>query len=224
MATPPDAVRSQLAVVTASASADLSDIASQASPARRLAALLNAVPLVVPAYYDAAGTLAVSWYDERRDESNPSTPYVPRVIGDPATDWIEREAAAFRRSLDDDRLVLDEITRLAEKEIARGFRDSILGNSRMDEDAIGWSRVARGAACKFCLMLAGNGAFYRSETSARFAAHKGCNCAAQPEFRNGKHGPEANVVQYLASNKTRTPEQRARVREYLNDRFPDAPG
>lgn len=225
MATSPEAVRAQLAIVTAAAAADLADVASSAT--RPADAALSALPLIVPNYYDAAGSLAVAWYDERRDEANPHTVYAPRIIGDPATDWIEREVAKFRETLTDieaetQRLV-DEAVRLAEKEVARGFRDSILGNTRMDEDAIGWSRVARPGACKLCLMLAAKGAVF-TDVTAIFAAHTDCHCAARPEFAGGEHGPEASVEQYLASSKRRTPEQRAVLREYLNENFPDAPG
>lgn len=227
MATPPEAVRAELAVVTATASTELAQIAAQA-PTRPVDAALDAVGLVVPAYYDAAGTLAVAWYAERRDESRPSTVYAPNVIGDPTTDWIEREVAKFAETLEADlesetQRILDEVARLAEKEIARGFRDSILGNARMDEDAIGWSRVARPGACKFCVMLADKGSVF-TEATADFAAHTDCNCATRPEFRNGEHGPEASVMQYVASATRRTPEQRAMLRDYLNHHYPDAPG
>jgi hypothetical protein len=231
MATAPEAVRSQLAVVTATASADLAAVAAQSR--RPVDAALEALGLVVPSYYDAAGALAVAWYDERRSESSPSTSYVPEIIGDPATDWIEREVSKFADTLDADledatQRLLNEALTLAEKEVARGFRDSILGNSRMDEDSIGWSRVARPGACKFCTMLADKGAVY-SEASVDFAAHGNCNCATRPEFRNGDHGPEASVIQYVASSKRSSDPavqaaRNARVREYLNHNYPDLPG
>lgn len=235
MATSPEAVRTQLAVVTTAATADLTDIAATVAPERRATVMLESLPLIVPPYYDAAGLLAVDWYGELRDESQPSTSYAPNVIGDPATDWIERAATTFARDLNGADLehemqqMVDEVARLAAKEVARGFRDSVLGNARIDQEAVGWSRVARGAACKFCLMLSGRGAVYRSQSSAIFAAHKGCNCAARPEFRNGDHGPEASAIQYLASSKRAksdaAQEQRnARLRDYLNENFPDAPG
>lgn len=227
MATSPDAVRGQLAVVTATVAAEVSAAAAQA-PQRPVEAALDAVSLVVPAFYDAAGSLAVSWYDEIRAEARPTTVYTPTIIGDPATDWIEREVAKFARQMEGDletlsRQMVDEAARLAEKEAARGFRDTVTGNTRMDEDAIGWSRVARPGACKFCVMVASRGAVFRRET-ADFAAHKSCNCASRPEFRNGEHGPEASVEQYLAVQSTRTPAQREQLRKYLNEHFPDAPG
>lgn len=229
MATPSEAVRAHLAVVTAAAVADLAAEAAQAPLERQVAVLMASLPLVVPSYYDAAGALAVTWYDERREESRPSTLYVPEIIGDSATDWIEREAEKFRRSLDaldfeaEITAMADEITRLAEKEVARGFRDSITGNTRQDKDAIGWSRVTRPGACKLCVMIASRGAVFRKET-AHFAAHTSCHCAARPEFRNGEHGPEATVEQYLATTKRRTPAQQKQLRKYLNENYPDARG
>lgn len=227
MATSPEAVRAQLTVVTTAAAADLLDVSAGA---RGADAITTALSLIVPSYYDAAGSLAVSWYDELRDEASPASVYAPSIIGDASTDWIEREAEKFSRALDADleteiQRFTDELARLTEKEVARGFRDTITGNTRQDEDAIGWSRVARGSACKFCLMLAGQRrAFYRSESSALFAAHTGCSCTARPEFRDGDHGPEATVMQYLASSKRRTPNQRAALRDYLNQNYPDSLG
>lgn len=228
MATAPEAVRLELAVVTTTAATQLADAASEVPPGEQVATTLALLPLIVPAYYDAAGSLAVAWYDELRGESSPVTTYAPTIIGDPATDWIDREVEAFREAMVGDleretQRLLDEAIRLAEKEIARGYRDTILGNVRQDADAIGWSRVARADACKLCVMLAGRGAVYREDT-ANFAAHTDCHCAARPEFRNGEHGPEASVEQYLATSKRRTPAQRAALREYLNKNYPDSPG
>ena len=36
--------------------------------------------------------------------------------------------------------------------------------------------------------------------------------------------PEANVYQYLASKRERTDAERAALRDYLNAKYPDAPG
>lgn len=222
MATSPEAVREELVLVTAAASQQLRSVGPS------LDNVLAAVDLIVPDFYDAAAALAVAWFDEIRAESSPATNYAPRIIGDPATDWIEREVEAFGRTLEADldqqmQAMLDEAIRLAEKEVARGYRDTILGNVRIDEDAIGWSRVARPGACKFCVMLASRGAVYMDGT-ANFAAHTNCNCACRPTFRNGERGPEASVEQYKASQRRRTPEEQKKLREYLNENFPDAPG
>ena len=221
MATSPEAVRAQLAVVSAAAAADLVDVSAGA---RTTDAITSALALIVPSYYDAAGSLAVAWYDELRDESNPSSVYTPTIIGDPATDWIEREAQKFATSLEGDletelQRLTDELARLTAKEVSRGFRDTVTGNARQDEDAIGWSRIARPGACRFCRMLADKGAVYRSESTAIFGAHINCNCATRPEFEGGDHGPEADVWQYLASAKRRTPEQQYALKAYLHKNY-----
>lgn len=228
MATSSDAVRTQLAVVTATAATEISNAALGVAVERQVDAALAATSLIVPGFYDAAGSLAVAWYDQIRDESNPTSVYAPTIIGDPATDWIDREAEAFLRSIEADieaetAAMLEEITRLAEKEVARGFRESITGNTRQDDDAIGWSRVTRPGACKFCVMLADKGAVYM-ESTANFSAHTDCHCAARPEFRNGDHGPEASVEQYIAAKKRRSEADRARLRAYLNKNYPDSRG
>lgn len=231
MATSAEVVRSELALVTTAALAEIRAAAPDLSP-DPIEGALGAISLLVPSYYDATGALAVAWYDERRSEATPSTLYTPQIVGDPTTDWIDREVEQALRDMDVDAeaaRILDEAYALAEKEIARGFRDSMLGNLRQDVDAIGWSRVARAGACKFCVMLAGKGSVYRSESTAIFAAHKNCHCAARPEFRGGEYGPEANVVQYLASSRRAKEEsvqaaRNKRVRAYLNKNYPDAPG
>lgn len=229
MATPPESVRAELALVTATAASEIRNAAPDLS-SDPLQGTLEALGLLVPSFYDAAGALAVDWYDERRTEASPSTAYAPTIIGDPATDWIDREVEKLMRSIEDEtQRAVDEAVALAEKEVARGFRDSILGNLRSDEDALGWSRVARPGACKFCSMLADKGSVYRSESTAIFGAHPNCNCAARPEFRNGEHGPEASAIQYLASSGRARSEKaqaarNARVRAYLNKNYPDSPG
>jgi len=229
MATSSEVVRAGLATITTAALVDITAEAADAPLERRTSIMLESLPLVVPAYYDATGALAVAWYDELRSEASPSTLYTPEIVGDPTTDWIEREAATFRRSLDgldfevQVAAMAKEISRLAEKEVARGFRDTILGNTRQDEDSIGWSRVARSGACRLCVMIAARGAVFR-ESTANFATHKSCHCAARPELRNGTHGPEATPEQYLASTKRRTPAQQKQLRAYLNENYPDARG
>ncbi len=234
MATPDSVVRGTLADIQAKVTGDITSVAQSVPLERQADTAVEAAKLVVPAYYDASGALAVAWYDELRAESSPSSVYVPAIIGDPETDWIDREVTAFRKTLDGADLesemaaLVAQAARLAGKEAARGFRDSITGNTRQDEDSVGWSRVVRPGACKFCVMLADRGAVYR-ESTATFAAHTSCSCGARPEFRNGEHGPEANATQYLASSKRARSEtaQAARnkkLRAYLNENYPDLPG
>lgn len=228
MATSSEAVRAELQIVMTAALADLASETAGVPLDQLYESTLTALGFIVPSYYDAAGALAVDWYEELREESRPTSLYVPQIIGDPVTDWIERETEKYRRELDltieaEMAALVADVNRLAEKEVARGFRDTILGNTRQDEDSIGWSRVARSGACRLCVMIAARGAVFR-ESTANFATHKSCHCAARPEFRNGEHGPEATAEQYLASAKRRTPAQRKQLRAYLNENYPDGRG
>jgi hypothetical protein len=67
-------------------------------------------------------------------------------------------------------------------------------------------------------MLADRGAVYK-ESTARFASHPNCFCSAQPVFGENDTGEEASVIQYIASRRSRTPEQRAVLRDYLAANF-----
>jgi len=66
-------------------------------------------------------------------------------------------------------------------------------------------------------MLSGRGAVYKQGT-ARFAAHSNCHCSAEPVFE-GEAGPEASVLQYVASQRKRSDADRAALRDYLNTHF-----
>lgn len=224
MATSSEAVRAELQIVMTAALADLASETAGVPLDQLYESTLTALGFIVPSYYDAAGALAVDWYEELREESRPASLYVPQIIGDPVTDWIERETEKYRRELDltieaEMAALVADVNRLTEKEVARGFRDSITGNTRRDQEAIGWSRVTRLGACRFCRMLAAKGAYFHKESTANFGAHTNCHCASKPEFRNGSHGPEADVLQYVAANGSRTPAQKKALRTYLYENF-----
>ena len=50
--------------------------------------------------------------------------------------------------------------------------------------------------------------------------HPNCHCTAAPAFR-GEPVTEAGVVQYVASKRRPTEADRARVRAYLAENYPD---
>lgn len=198
-------------------------------PAEVPAALYTILPLVIPGFYDASGSLAIAWYDELREAVDPPIPFEPSLISQGNSEWIETELRALfdeaMRQVEADiedvsARMIAEAEALTQKEVARGFRDTVDGNVRRDPIAIGWSRHTRPGACPFCRMLARDSAVYRTERSARFAAHTNCHCVARPEFEGGDHGPEADVYQYLASQRQRTPEERRKLREYLAKNYP----
>lgn len=243
MATPPSSVRAGLAAVTAQAQADVQTITAAAGddPAQIRAALFATAPLVVGDYGDGAAELALGWYEELREEARPRRPFTPQPFMTVQDDRLASAVAWATEGLHDlerqfldtveadvDRLVQeatdDAMNRLLpeiQKEVAAGFRDTITGNAIEDPEASGWRRFAQPDACKFCLMLAARGAVFTEDT-ARFAAHTNDHCLAGPSF--DPEAPRADLLQYTASQRTRTPEQRARLREYLNEHFPDAHG
>lgn len=69
---------------------------------------------------------------------------------------------------------------------AAGGRDTVASSTRADPVAKGWARVGAGD-CAFCAMLIARGPVY-SEASARFEAHTGCRCSAEPVFGTNYEG------------------------------------
>lgn len=116
-------------------------------------------------------------------------------------------------------VALDRLEPIVQKEVAAGFRDTIRENVRRDPDAVGWQRRTRGAgSCRFCRMLAAKGAIYKKAT-ALFSAHERCHCVAQPVWDDGV-GPEADVMQYVASQRSRTAAEKKALRDHLNENYP----
>lgn len=81
------------------------------------------------------------------------------------------------------------VARAAMRHALGGGRDTITATVDADPRARGWARATSGRACGFCAMLAGRGPVYRGESSARFEAHDGCNCTAEPVYRSDAPWP-----------------------------------
>lgn len=94
-----------------------------------------------------------------------------------------------------------------------GGRDLISTTVQTDRRAVGYKRIARSTACRFCRMLADRGAVYREPTV--FASHPHCQCSAVPVFRGGEVGPEATAEQYIASRRPNNAKERERLRDFL---------
>lgn len=194
------------------------------APEAQRALLLESVPEVIAYYSAGTSALAADFYDDERERAAAPKLYVAEPIILDRTVKIRRAIAWASEPLfgDDRRTASSRLAQVVQLETARPHRDTIVTNRRRDPSAVGWRRVASGG-CKFCQMLAGKGAVY-SEATARFAAHDNCHCTAQPVFSSEDYGEEANVMQYMASRKRRSPEQQARLREYLNTNYPDFHG
>lgn len=235
MATAPEQVRTGLLAVTAAAQAEVQAVAQAApeDPAAWRATLFAAAPLIVSEYAPAAATLSLDWFEEIREEAAAPSIYVPTPRIRITEDDISAAVARATESLHEiERDLMDEVDRLMaeslakveselQKQVASGFWDTVVENAAEDPDATGWQRFAKPGACKFCVMTAARGAVYRAST-ARFAAHTDCHCVAGPAY--DPDAPRADVMQYVAAQRKRTPRQRAALRAYLNENFPDAPG
>lgn len=215
----PDETRRALALVSNTA---VTETVNVFRSTQTVDELLVAVPEVIAYYSDGAAALAADSYDDLREEANVSNVFTAEPVVLLRDEKIRRGIlwAAEPLALDEPDYVLTEerLAQVTQLESARPFRDTILDNQKRDPSAVGWRRNSSGSGCRFCSMLASRGAVYK-EASAHFASHPHCNCSASPVF-DGYVGPEASVLQYTASQRKRTPEQRKALRDYLA-RLPD---
>lgn len=186
------------------------------SPELRRAALLETVPDLIGYYADGSAALAADFYEEQRVLADAPAGFVPELVLVDRTVKIRRAVAwAAEPWFTPSETPVDaRLAEVVQLEVARGYRDTITANQRQDPEAVGWRRITAGG-CKFCRMLADRGAVYKADT-ARFAAHPSCHCTAQPVFTSNDSGVEASALQYVASRRSRTPEQRAALRDYLD--------
>lgn len=241
MATPPSEVRSALQVVAAAAAAEVVEVAksTEPDPSTLRAALFATAPLIVSDYTAGSGALALDWYQDLRDEFGIRDSFSPVLLELVTDDEVRAVVAETTRALheieqgfqrDLDASVSESVQLLSEsveKQVIDGFTETIVTNSKRDPVAAGWRRFARPEACSFCKMLAARGAVYTQKT-VRFAAHgavmsgnrKGgnCMCIAGPSFAT-EGLVEASAMQYVASQKQRTPEQKTALKQYLHENF-----
>lgn len=189
---------------------------AKGSPEQQRALLLEAVPGVISYYSEGSSALAADFYDDERERAAPPRLYIAEPVILDRTVKIRRAVAWASDPLfaDNRELSSARLAEVVQLETAKPYRDTILTNRRRDPSAVGWRRVTNGG-CKMCRMLAEKGAIF-SDKTARFAAHGNCKCTAQPVFSTDDFGEEASVMQYVASQRRRTPEQQAQLREYLN--------
>lgn len=70
----------------------------------------------------------------------------------------------------------------AMRHVLSGSRDTIMGAVETDDQALGYARSTSGSPCSFCAMVAGRGFVYKTEKSAGFEPHDGCNCQPEPAY------------------------------------------
>lgn len=210
--------RAALQLVTAEAVAYAVDLANRVagSPEVRRLALLDGVPELIGYYSEGSAALAADFYEEERESAGVRSQFTAEAVIEDRTMKIRRSIAWSAEPWFDDSgdSVDARLAEVVQFETARVFRDTITTNRRNDPASVGWRRITAGG-CKFCRMLADRGAVYKQET-ARFAAHTSCHCVAQPVFTTNDTGIEASVMQYTASRRSRSPAQRAALRDYLD--------
>jgi len=216
----PQQSRAELSAVTGEAVAVANDIAGslEGSPEARRLVLLDTVPGVIDYYAVGSAALAADFYDERRALAGAKHTYTTGLVINDRTVKVRRAVAWASAPLFAEMSVTLEqrLSEVIRDEVARPYRDTITGQK--DPAKVGWRRV-QGDSCRFCSMLAARGAVYR-ESTARFAAHSGCDCGAEPVFDGQAVGPEASAMQYMASKRSKTPKQKAELKAYLDTFFP----
>lgn len=188
---------------------------------RRLT-LLETVPGVIGYYSEGTSALAADFYDDARAAARAPGRFTAEPVVLDRTVRIRRGVAWASEPLstDDADAAMTRLAEVVRAETSRPYRDTILTNRRRDPQSAGWRRVTSTSGCRFCRMLADRGAVYK-ENSALFAAHPNCSCTAAPVFKGGELGPEADVMQYLGSKRHKTEKDRARLREYLDNHYPE---
>lgn len=182
--------------------------------------LLDAVPQIIGYYADGSSALAADFYDDERERAAARGRFLAEPVVLDRGEKIGRAVAwAAKPLFDGDGDTAGRLAEVVQLETARPYRDTITTNRQRDPQAVGWQRVSAGG-CSFCRMLAGRGAVYK-EATARFASHANCHCTVSPVFKGGDAGPEASVVQYVASKRRPTARDRERVRAYLAENYGD---
>jgi hypothetical protein len=152
-------------------------------------ALQDVLPALIRTYGQAAASVAADWYDEARDVAGVGGSFraIPASIDNSATDALALWASEHGTDLDSVRTLVNGGM---QRRIANWGRETVMGSALADPAADGWQRVGAGS-CDFCNLLIGRGAVY-SESSADFASHDHCQCAAVPAF----HGEPRPVKKY----------------------------
>lgn len=185
-------------------------------PAEVTGLALAVAPDLTLTYADVAAALSADQYDEWRDQAAARGRFRASPADLASVDQIE---AGVRNAVgplwkvvpdaDSARVLL---AGTLVRHVMNGSSDTIVGNTRTDPTAVGWERHVRGDACGFCRMLAGRGGVYRRDT-VTFRSHDHCNCVAAPSWDPDAEEPLA--IAYVASKRTSTPADRARVRAWL---------
>lgn len=177
--------------------------------------LLDTVPDVVGVYSEGSAALAADAYMDARAGVAGAFAASPVILD--RTVKIRRGVAwaSDPLSVGDFEAAAARMAKLMRTEMTRPYRDTTITNGQKDGRFVGYKRIARGESCGFCKALAARGAVYRKET-VYFAAHDDCQCTTAAAFVGQPHGPEANVMQYMATKRRRTPAEKALINDWAS--------
>lgn len=182
--------------------------------------LLDTVPDVVAYYSEGSAAVAADFYDDSRAAARAAGRFAAEAVVLDRTVKIRRGVAWASEPLStlDDAAAMARFEEIVRTELVRPYRDTITTNRLRDPAAAGWKRVTSpGTKCGFCRMLAARGAVYR-ESTAYFAAHNNCRCTCAPVFGKDDVGPEADVIQYMASKRHHklSPKEKQRLKDAIS--------
>lgn len=208
-------LRADLAEINRLAGIDLTEAWSLVNSLNTARDVLDiTVPALSEFYGLAAGTAAADWYDESRAEASASGRYRAAVADLPApgrfaslTNW-----AVEPLTLDtpDNPSALARALGGMQRTITDVSRNTVMGSSIADPQAVGWRRLAAAKACGFCRMLSDRGAIY-SESSVDFGSHDHCSCVAVPAF-----GGDARIARpFERSTRNISDAERSRTQEWM---------
>lgn len=172
--------------------------------------LRDVLPALIDTYGLAAASVAAEWYDEARDDAAIAgrfTAVIP-APGELGAQELVGWALAEAQSLETLRGLVEGGM---QRRIANQSRGVVAASSTADPRADGWQRVTNGECCGFCRMLTARAELYRSEDTARFGAHDGCDCGAAPAW-GGQVRP---VRAFTPSDRDITAADRKRLRDWL---------
>lgn len=176
-----------------------------------LDALNDELPGLILVYGEMAAVVASEWYEDARSAAGVPGAFIPSPssLRDPGVDGLLGWAAKTANSFE---AMLTLIRGGVHKRVANPARATIIDNAARDPRSVGTQRFARtSGGCAFCRMLASRGNVYRTESSARFAAHDNCTCVAVPAFG----GAPLPVRPYTPSDRNISDADRARVRAWI---------
>lgn len=166
-----------------------------ADPVAAVLALEEFLPDVVQAYGELGAAAAADFYEELREASPAARKAYTAILADaPNVEQIRgsaKWAAAplFKKTTDglllipdpDPAAALSRVANLTDRLVKKQSRDTISLNSERDPARARFARVPTGSTtCAFCMMLAGRGAVYGSESSASHDYHGDCDCIPTP--------------------------------------------